>query len=366
MVTHAMANDTIRQREDRLRTIFKQYFPDPQKREIYFWDDEDLSAFDPGVRERLKRSTNRAAYTIDFFFSRFDNIEIMTMEFFYGLATHYAQPMVSSLLYGPDFKGKEMPFIGAASYLSYQGYIWSLAFMMAAKHGFTYKDIYDDIYVYAYHRLFGWAFHEYDDIFRDRLDRADLYEELTRWDSRLISERMRRYNHPNASDEDKRMCQEILENAKQYPFMGDDKMGTFINLFGYFPPHARKPIYIRYIVPTYDKDSDTRSAYRKALEEELRHSIRDLMIHIFKANITPDMSRFKFTTLDKERQAVVVSDTIKEATDEQVYAELAVVLAYCNSPVPSPDEIRSNFPPVFFSVREQTTEEKEETNNADS
>ena len=363
MVTHAMTNDTIRQREDRLRAIFKQYFPDPQEMEIYFWDDENLGALDPDFVEQLKNATNVADCNGSFYFSRFDNIEILTMEFFYGLAENYAQRMVRSLIYGPDFEGKETPFIGAASYLSHQGYTWSLAFMLAAKHGFTYEDIYDDIYVYAYHRLFGWAFHEYDDVYRDRLNREDLYEELTRWDARVAS-RVEQYTRRNTSEANQRMCKAILANAKKYTFTGDDKMGMFINHFGYFPPGARKPIYTDYVFPTYDEEIDTRTFRRKNLEMNLRNAIRQLMIYIFKDNITnPDMRRFKFITLDPKRKVIVVSDSLKEATDEQVYAELAVVLACCNLPVPAPNEL-----PIYYfqSTEEQTTEEKEDSNNADS
>lgn len=363
MVTHAMAYDTIRQREDRLRSIFKQYFPDSQEREIYFWDDEDLSALDPDFVERFKQATNRAECNGSFYFSRFDNLEIMTMEFFYGLAANYAQRMVKSLLYGPDFEGKEMPFIGAASHLSYQGYNWTLAFTMAAKHGFVYEDIEDDVYVYAYHRLFGWAFHEYDDSYRDRLNRADLYEELTRWDARVAG-RVEWYARFYSSEADQRMYKAILENAKKYTFTGDDKMGTFIDNFGYFPPGARKPIYTDYIFPVYDEETDTRTIRRKNLDMNLRGAVGQLMIYIFKVNVTnPYMRRFKFITLDPKRRAIVVSDAIKEATDEQIYAELAVVLAYCNLPVPAPDEL-----PVYYfqSTEEQTTEEKEETDNGDS
>ena len=113
--------------------------------------------------------------------------------------------------------------------------------MMAAKHGFVYDDIEDDVYVYAYHRLFSWAFHEYDDSYRDRLNRADLYEELTRWDARVAG-RVEQYTRLDKSEAHQRMCKAILENAKKYTFTGDDKMGTFITRFGYFPPGARKPI----------------------------------------------------------------------------------------------------------------------------
>lgn len=365
MSTHEMENDTLRQREDRLRAIFKQYFPDPKEKEIFFWDDEDLSSLNPDLVEKLKKSNDIAIYDEFFFFSHFNNIEIMTIEFFRGIAIHYAQRMVESLLYGPNFEGKRMPFIGAASHLSYQGYIWTLAFRMAAKHGFVYEDTNNDVYTHVYHSLFSWVFHEYDDYYRDRLNRADLYLDLTRWDAR-VKDNIKRYAAQDSGEAQQQMYQAILENAKKYTFTGDDKMGTFINGFGYFKPYDRKPIYINCIFPSYDDETDDRTIYRKNLDTNLEFAVRDLLVYFFNNNmIDPDMSRFKFTKLDKERKALVISDSIKEAIDEQVYAELAVVLACCNQPVPAPDELI-----VFYSepepIEEQTTEEEEDANDADN
>lgn len=365
MVTHSMVNDTLRQREERLRYIFKQYFPNPQEREIYFWDDEDLVVkLDPNFREEFVKGANTSHCTGNFYFTKYDNIEILTMEFFYGIAVHYGQRMVQSLLYGPDFNGKRMPFIGAGSFLSYQGHIWSLAFIIAAKHGFVYEDIEDDVYTYVYHLLFTWTFSEYDDSYRNKLDRADIYQALTRWDARIedIKERL---NDDRLSEDMKNLFRQIIIQKDQYPFTGDDKMGHFINRFGYFPPHAELPKYTDVITPQYGSaEEDTRPVYRRFLDMELKKAVVDLLFFIHQSSDNkPDLSSFDFLSLDEDKKAIVIADAIRVATDEQVYQELVNVCIYMGQPIPSPDRYKLNF---ATETTQDETVEKEETNNADS
>ena len=365
MVTHSMVNDTLRQREERLRSIFKLYFPNPREREIYFWDDEDLvSKFEPNFVEDFIKGANTARCSGSFYFTRFDNIEILTMEFFYGVATHYGQHMVQSLLYGPDFNGKKMPFIGAGSLLSHQGYIWSLAFIMAAKHGFVYEDLEDDVYTYVYHLLFSWTLSEYDDAYRNKLDRADIYQALTRWDAR-IEDVKERLNDGTLSEDRKKLFQQIVLQRDSYPFTGDDKMGHFINRFGYFPPHEALPKYTNVITPQYGSaEKDTRSICRRFLDMDLKKAVVELLFFIYRSSDDkPDLSRFDFLSLDEAEKAIVVADAIMIATDEQVYNELANIYIYMGEPIPAPSRYKVT---ITGKPSEVEPVEKEETDHADS
>jgi hypothetical protein len=329
-----MSTESLKVRQDRLREIFKQYFNEDDRR-IFFWDDEDL---EEDLKERLNSTTNRAFFSHHFYFTRFDNIDILTMEFFYGMASQHTYMLVSSLIYGPDFNGERMPFIGSASHLANQGYLWTLAYMMAAKHGFVYKDIDDDIYVYTYHKLFGWVFDEYDDFLRNRLNRRNLYEDLTRWDCRVqnrFDDLMKDGRFESLPEEQQRTYRQIYRNSQEYTFTGADKMGWFFSGLGYISPEDRAPDYTTVFYPGLIGSTQP----RRKLDFALAAYAREMVAYIYKKNLKdPDMSRFKFLYLDKKQKALVISTDTITATDEEIYNEIVIVCSCIGKRIPTKEE----------------------------
>lgn len=354
-------------RKMELREILKQYTPN--KNVYYAGSAYDSTTLSEMAKSFLKSGSGIIVEDGNFFVSEYDDVDILTIDFFYALASTIGRRFVMNAICGPDAVNK-LPIEGFPSHLADTAATFQLAFYYAARHGYFYPNAHHDVYSHAYSSIFAMAFTEYDDIFRIRLNRRLICEDIVRWDSRATEDINEVYNRVINSDDDEERAQlgflkKIKENAEAYQFQGESRLGTFITGMGYFPPGQKLPIYRTIVRTLYSQEDDNRTEERMNLDAHLSHALSQYLIYLYKNGIEePDMTRFKFCSVNKDQGTLIVSDSIRNATDEEVKTEYAIVRASMGLPIPDP------LPTIVRVTKPQEDKDgvvgEEENDNADS
>ena len=268
----------------------------------------------------------------DLVIPHYDNLDVMTIEFFAELALRFGVREVRKFICGtrPEFQPR---FCAGASHLIEGAFVWALAFCYAAKHGFRFDSIDSDAYVDAYSKVFSFVFTEYDDFLRNRLSRRELCEYLTRWDSRIDS-----YYEENYLNEEKRakfdedalnFIEEMHKNKRDYPFEG--QLGRFFNNLGYIGPHDRYPFW--YTVNPgnfrpFDKNDKSEEVKNAAYAYHM--TVYDLHRYLYENNIGGEFNieGLKFLKIDAENHTLELLDCIQDATAEEITAEHKRILDF--------------------------------------
>lgn len=328
------AINPFEQRKRELRSIFASYFPENK---LYFAGDEDIPDTE-GVRSVLERNRGSAvvAYDGNFFMMHPSNdLDVFTLNFFYGIASTIGARFIRNAIIGPE--ADMLIPEGFPSSLSTKAFTWYLAFCYAAKHGYVYANPNGvNGIIYAYADTFAAVLSEDDDGLRNRLSRDAIYQDLVGWDFRAEKgiQAMEEHYAEEKDDNALHLVQQIKANLKAYPFQGQDKLGTFISGFGYFSPNQKLPIY-RTIVPPDMKGEDKRTIDRANLDAHIFIEAVHYMNYLYDHGIEdPDMTRFRFCSVNKDAGTFIISDAINDATDEEARAEYSILRASMDLPIP--------------------------------
>ena len=360
--------DPMGKRKMELREVLKQYAPENN---VYFFGSYPLP---PAVPERVKAFWANGGVTVedgDFFVGKYDDIDILTIDFFYALAATIGRRFVINAICGPQVSAY-MPIEGFPSLLADRAATFQLAFYYAARHGYFYQSVNHDVYSHAYSSIFSAAFHPNDDVFRIRLNRASICEDLVEWDYRTKDDIDRLYDRlVNSDDEEEKKqlpyVEKVKENAEAYPFQGESRLGTFIPGFGYFPPGQKLPIYRTIERELYTEEEDDRSSERINLDANLMQALGQYLRFLYAKGIEdPDMTRFKFCSVNKDQGTLIVDPSIKQASDEEVRTEYAIFRASMGLSVPEVLPIIAMRARDLVDEEEVPTTEEEENDNADS
>jgi len=361
--------DPMDKRKMELREVLKQYCPENN---VYFSGSSAIpQTVSKEARAFLENGQGVMVEEGDIFVSQYDDIDILTIDFFYAFAATVGRRFVINAICGPQ-AAAFMPREGFPSLLADRASTFQLAFYYAARHGYFYENVNHDVYSHAYSSTFGAAFHPNDDVFRIRLNRYSIYEDLVMWDYRAkqdIEEVLTKTANSDDEDVKKQLVyvEKVKANADAYPFQGEARLGTFIPNFGYFPPGKRLPIYRTIVKEPYAQEEDDRSSERVNLDANLMAVLMQYLRFLYTNGIDdPDMTRFKFCSINKDQDTLIVDSSIKRASDEEVKTEYAIFRVSMGLSVPDVLPILAVKAEDPNKGEETSTTEEEENGNADS
>ena len=308
----------------------------------------------------------------------YDSRSSLIFDCFCMIVDHGGEISILKKIYNDDYS-KLPKYIAGCSHMIHRAWLMCLVYHLMAIYGFYFE--YDDnIHLEIYSRVFHMVFHEYDDNWRNRLSRRDLYVELVRWDYRnknYFSEEkygLTKEGMFEISEEEKANRHKLFvackEEFERYPFAGDNLLGTFISGYGYFSPGEKTPTYVKIVEDLARKDKvvelETNEEMKKLLEQVYwnYHISTFTLLKCLNADIKhiePRLSQLRFIKSGKDKNG----DKILIITDEYYTANIADLIVdrarmYAIMDLPIADLIDS--PKTVKELRKEESKEDEENN----